>query len=150
MTTGLGNDGCTVGQGCNDDTDCTAGQNGRCTNRGFGAECSLCSYDQCDDDQGCSGVPCVCRASAADLTPNACATGSGCRLDSDCGPCGYCSPSVVEGSICSGNTPVYECHTPKDTCADDSDCTDSTVGTSCSFDTMNGYWACARGCVQPP
>ena len=122
------------------------GTNGRCLPDGWGVTYA-CSYDQCDADQDCPGdVACVCRASASDSAPNLCATGSGCRLDSDCGPCGYCSPS--------GDPffppPVYFCHTAADTCTDDTDCaqTPGSCPKGCDYDPQAGHWSCVTEC--PP
>jgi hypothetical protein len=132
--------------GCNQDSECTMGQNGRCLLNGWGFT-AACSYDDCYADSECPGnVACVCRESANDSLPNVCALGSGCRIDSDCGPCGYCSPS--------GN-PFFRriesfCHTAGDTCTDDSDC-QSNPGScqqGCNFDPQAGHWSCVAEC--PP
>ncbi|HVZ88830.1 MAG TPA: hypothetical protein VHG72_17805 [Polyangia bacterium] len=154
---------------CAADSDCTAGSNGRCfLNGGPVADCGTsCSYDGCAQDTDCpNDEPCVCRASAADSAANICLTGGNCRVDSDCGAGGYCSPSQVndfcfcpspalcpDGStLCSaGDQQVpcacgdacghaYFCHTKRDSCTDDSDC---PGGQTCNFDTVNGIWDCA-------
>ncbi len=132
---------------CNQDSDCTMGKNGRCLRSIQDWGNPLCSYDECDVDSDCPGnVACVCRASATDSAPNLCASGSGCRLDSDCGLCGYCSPS--------GNPffppPLYFCHTADDTCTDDSDCS-QTLGScqnGCNYNPQAGHWSCTPEC--PP
>jgi hypothetical protein len=106
-----------------------------------------------------------------DMGANSCETESNCRVDSDCGPRGYCSPSQVEafcmcpsaalcgdsGASCSANgKPVpcecgdacghgYFCHTRDDTCVDDSDCPDGT----CNYDTVVKRWTCAW-CMPVP
>ncbi len=126
---------------------------------------SSCSYDTCDSDVDCpSKVPCSCRASDADSEANVCVTDSNCAVDADCGPEGYCSPSVVndfcfcpatalcpDSTVCyAGNTKVpcacgdscghgYYCHTPSDTCLDDSDCDRGTR----NFDRLENRWLCA-------
>ncbi len=80
---------------CAMDSDCTAGKNGRCGENGPIAFAS-CSYDQCSSDSDCEGgAPCECRASGSSVVANVCLTGGNCRDDSDCGPGGYCSPSVL-------------------------------------------------------
>ena len=85
---------------CSSDSDCTAGRNGRCENVGPVAFAG-CSYDECLGDTDCDGgAPCRCRASGASAAANVCLTGSSCRDDSDCGPCGYCSPSAVDLCVC--------------------------------------------------
>jgi hypothetical protein len=163
--------GCPCGA-CARDSQCTAGPNGRCAD--LGPDPSLrCSYDECFGDSDCSGgAPCECRSSGDSREPNVCQPRSNCRVDADCGPGGYCSPSHV-GSLCScpseslcgdaggscfaGSTPVpckcgnscghgYFCHTASDTCVDDSDC--GTYG-SCSYDTLARRWQCAT-CIEPP
>src|SRR5262245_5175911 len=79
---------------CHLDSDCGSGSNGRCVGNGHDG-CS-CSYDTCTTDADCpSGQLCDCR----DLWhygtngPNQCLP-SNCRVDSDCGPGGYCSPTL--------------------------------------------------------
>jgi hypothetical protein len=157
---------------CWQDSDCTAGSNGRCfTYRGYLACMGQCTYDACGSDSDCPGdVPCDCRPSESSSAANVCVTASNCRVDSDCGPCGYCSPSQVGarcfcpstalcpdgGGACyvgtaSGWQEVpcecgdacghgYFCHTPRDTCIDDSDC----VGDgTCNYDTVNKMWSCS-------
>jgi hypothetical protein len=132
---------------CNQDSDCTMGQNGRCLVRTFGARVTYCSYDACFADSDCAGnVPCDCRASPSS-DPNVCGTGSNCRVDSDCGPCGFCSPSD-NGSICGDHDTEYFCHTGSDTCVDDSDCAPSDTG--CNFDPQTAHWACITQCSPPP
>ncbi|HEY5242574.1 MAG TPA: hypothetical protein VIJ22_13940 [Polyangiaceae bacterium] len=131
---------------CSEDSDCTMGDNGRCLLIDWGFT-PACSYDDCYGDSDCPGnVACACRASASDGAANVCASGSGCRLDSDCGPCGYCSPS--------GNPffppAVYFCHTADDACTDDSDCPQMPDGCQkgCNYDPQAGHWSCVSEC--PP
>jgi hypothetical protein len=76
-------------------------------------------------------------------------------LDSDCGPDGYCSPSI-EGNCFFGQSP-YFCHTARDTCTDDSDCpsVDAEAGscpivTPCAYDTGEQRWACTQLTCCPP
>jgi hypothetical protein len=155
---------------CSVDGDCTAGTNGRCFLQGGPVtDCgTVCSYDACGSDSDCPGdEPCQCRTSASDAQANSCLTGGNCRLDSDCGRGGYCSPSQVDsfclcpspalctpdsgGACYAGNQQVscacgdscghsYYCHTKKDTCLDDSDC---GSGQTCNYDTVYGIWDCA-------
>jgi hypothetical protein len=90
---------------------------------------------------------------------------SNCRVDADCGPGGYCSPSVIaycfcprtelcdSTSMCTANgNPVpcvcgdacghgYFCHTGCDACTDDSDC---AAGQTCNYDTLSHRWECSR------
>ena len=94
-------------------------------------------------DRDCpSGVPCGCRESAASYLPNYCVSGSDCRVDADCGPGGFCSPSQFD-QWCG---PTYHCHQPSDTCIDVSDC----IGTGCNFDPQSGHWACGGDCGPVP
>jgi len=106
-------------------------------------------------------------ASARDAAPvidGGVARLSNCTVDSDCGPGRRCSPSQLN-SICFcpisalcddstecriGSTPVpcvcgdacghgYFCHTERDTCNDDSDCTQST----CNYNWVDESWGCS-------
>ena len=97
--------------GCTRDSDCTAGTNGRCLKFG-GPACNIhCSYDECSSDSDCpANTPCACRPSISDTAPNSCATESNCRIDADCGPGGFCSPSLlnnfcqcISASFCAPN-----------------------------------------------
>jgi hypothetical protein len=102
-----------------------------------------------------AGGPCECRPAAqtsgqgiiAPVTPatNVCKAGN-CRVDANCGPGGYCSPSL---GTCGnyGGVVGYYCHTAKDKCVDDSDCA-AQGGGDCRYDAMTGAWACATSqCV---
>jgi len=72
-------------------------------------------------------------------------SGSNCRIDADCGAGGYCSRSFAP-DYCNGHDAIcgfncgfgYFCHTPKDTCADDTDC----AGLHCLYDVDTQSWAC--------
>jgi hypothetical protein len=133
-----------TGDGCNVDSDCKDGQNGRCVrdspNAGF---CDVCSYDSCFVDADCQmGALCDCRASFGGA--NVCSVG-GCRVDGDCGPGSYCSPSLTP---CPGYPSLggwadgYFCRTPRDTCLEDADCTDPTQARSCRYDSTAAAWRC--------
>jgi hypothetical protein len=154
---------------CSSDSECTAGMNGRCVLATAGPGCdSNCSYDGCFSDSNCpSNQPCACRSSASSDVPNTCMTGGNCRVDADCGAGGYCSPSQTDfacscpsTALCEPTKPGegcfvnnvqvsclcgdscghgYFCHTPTDTCTDDSDCSDGT----CSYDRTKDRWSCA-------
>jgi hypothetical protein len=138
---GPGN-GAGLGAGeCAMDADCSAGDNGRCLVSGP-APYSYCSYDQCFDDGDCAGLPCECRTSASSYVANVCVTGSNCRVDSDCGVDGYCSPSRLN-QWCGT---AYYCHTAADTCVNDTDCADS----GCNYDAQAGHWSCGGDCGPPP
>ena len=134
---------------CKMDSDCvdgTMGQNGRCVPSRFGA---TCTYDRCFDDSTCGGRVCLCRPdgeTTASLRVNGCLSEGNCRTDADCGAGGACSPSF---STCGAYTGVvaYYCHTPQDTCVDDTDCTGSDGGGGgpgyCMFSPQGGLWLCA-------
>lgn len=77
---------------CAQDSDCTAGLNGRCS-ESPGLIALGCSYDECFADSDCDAGPCVCRPSTSSSAPNLCYAGGNCTVDSDCGPGGWCSPS---------------------------------------------------------
>jgi hypothetical protein len=148
---------------CVNDSDCTAGANGRCeyTFGSYPLEAgasptsvlyctTLCSYDACASNADCaSRTPCDCRTSSTDGTANVCLTGSNCAVDSDCGPGGFCSPSageLVNGGYASGPSQLrYFCHTPNDTCYDDGDCPRCAgcLGGGCEYDTTQAHWACS-------
>ena len=84
-------------------------------------------------------------------------------MDSDCGPGGYCSPSmetcyssnheaIVEGRNYGGPNPYY-CHTASDLCINDSDCASLDAGTAttypptytpCAYNVQNERWECTQ------
>jgi hypothetical protein len=154
----LGSCGSTVAA-CTNDGVCTAGVNGRCLYFGGGACNQVCSYDECASDSDCPGnAPCACRRSPSDSRANACAPASKCRIDADCGAGGFCSPTTIlpfchcrsvchddaggGDYLCGDNCGHgYFCHTPKDTCVDDTDCTD---GELCNFDLPSQSWKCGQ------
>ena len=149
---------------CTQDADCTAGTNGRCLPNSRLSCAGQCEYDDCFSDSDCpASQPCACRASASDSSANSCLAGSNCRIDADCGPCGFCSPTPVS-PFCVCDSPAfcnppdphascgdscghgYFCHTRQDTCMEDSDCTGRD---KCSFDLPSQTWACTP-CVGVP
>jgi hypothetical protein len=131
---------------CADDSQCTMGTEGRCINQNFGGPligCS-CTYDSCASDVSCpmSDV-CACHGSAySDGAGNVCVP-SNCRVDSDCGPHGYCSPTAASG--CAEATGGYYCHTSADECLDDSDCMGG-ISSVCAWSPGDNRWECK---VQP-
>jgi hypothetical protein len=133
--------------GCLHDSDCTQGNNGRCSHPDLTpAICvTACSYDECFSDTDCPAkTPCACRQSATDSTANTCVGGSQCRIDSDCGPGGYCSPSAGFGAFQCGI--AYFCHTAADTCLNDTDC----GAAKCQYDRVAGHWHCGGATCAPP
>jgi hypothetical protein len=127
------------GSQCTRHADCTVGQNGKCVSGiGYAANRYYCIYDTCATDANCDpGKVCYCSTSASAR----CLSLGNCRTDADCGggSYSYCSPSM--GPDCSGYHSIdsYRCHTPADTCIDDSDC---TGGDYCSFSDYAGRWTC--------
>jgi hypothetical protein len=85
-----------------------------------------CYRDECSTDADCLGGG-VCDCGGGETGRNICtptgAPGS-CRVDSDCGPDGYCSPD--DDQLGCGNSFIrlrqYFCHAPSDVCFNDSDC----------------------------
>ena len=162
---------CPLGS-CGADSECTQGLQGRCVSGGGGLH--QCSYDQCYGDSDCpAGVPCACRTSTSSTEANVCQATSGCAVDSDCGPGGYCSPSLVgqncscpSSGLCGDAAPPvcvedglpipcacgdacghgYYCHTARDECVDDCDCAE---GATCNFDVLQQRWSC-YGCLYVP
>ena len=155
---------------CGQDSDCTAGKSGRCVSDTHGCTTIGCSYDGCSSDADCAdNEACGCRMSATDSTPTICVSAE-CRADADCGASGFCSPSLVgdpcvyptqalctpgEGTcspgpcLCGdGRGHGYFCHTPNDTCLDDSDC-ETSSGSSCGFDRLEKRWTCTRERICP-
>jgi hypothetical protein len=136
---------------CNSDSQCAdAGPEGRCVvSNGPTASC-FCTYDSCADDSGCpKGQTCACHGSPyTDGEGNHCVP-SNCRLDADCGPGGWCSPTSFTMSC--GGIGGYYCHTPQDQCVNDSDCADAGIFDVCAFDTTLGHWRCmVQGvCADP-
>jgi hypothetical protein len=123
---------------CKKHADCTDGTNGKCVN-GIGAAWQryFCVYDLCATDGDCDpGKVCYCESGSA-----RCLSLGNCRTDADCGggATGYCSPS--SGWDCGGYHTIdsYYCHTPKDTCIENTDCTGRDY---CSYDVLDGRWKC--------
>jgi hypothetical protein len=127
---------------CSSDTQCAdGGVNGRCTNVGPLPGC-FCSYDQCQADSDCgAGMLCVCHESAYVYGGgNVCMPGN-CRIDADCGPGGFCSPAHGTGGNCGGVN-GYFCHTDRDMCRNDSDC--SGFLPVCTWLAMYRLWDCRQ------
>jgi hypothetical protein len=72
---------------------------------------------------------------------------SDCRVDADCGPGGYCSPTVSSSCGAFYGVQGYYCHRPGDACVNDSDCAAGTTGPApyCAYDTSVGRWVCGTG-----
>ena len=128
---------------CDADQQCTSGSDGRCIQQtgGIPTGC-VCTYDACANDSACqTGQTCACHGSPYTYgNGNSCVPGD-CRVDGDCGGGGgYCSPSYNVMSC--GALAGYYCHTPQDTCIDDTDCGSSQGPSVCSYSTATGSWQC--------
>jgi hypothetical protein len=98
------------------------------------------------DTDCATGQACACHGSPYTFgAGNTCLAGN-CRVDSDCGPGNYCSPSYDVSSC--GSLLGYFCHTPNDQCVDDSDCGDFVAGV-CAYSAASGSWQChlQAGCA---
>ncbi len=122
---------------CSTDAQCTAGADGRCRENSGGAVFCSCTYDTCMQDSDCpAGETCACHGSPYTFGAGNTCIASNCRVDSDCGPGGYCSPAYATTSC--GSLLGYFCHTPKDQCVNDSDC--SGLPQMCTY--SSGIWQC--------
>jgi hypothetical protein len=101
--------------------------------------CSTTGMCMRDSDCG-SGHVCACAGTAYASLMNTCVT-SNCVIDADCGSGGWCSPSETEGGACAWLA-GYFCHTPSDTCINDSECVGSPGPAHCIYDT--GAWHCGH------
>jgi hypothetical protein len=152
--------------GCQRDSDCTDGVNGRCLAYGGPACLTGCSYDTCESDADCpSNQVCDCRGMDSNSDANVCVPAD-CRSDADCGPGEFCSPSVPRNgcscpsaALCTPGDGTcspgpclcgdscqhsYTCHTAADECSDDSDC----GGAACAYDIVEKRWEC-HVCIGP-
>jgi hypothetical protein len=129
---------------CATDADCTDGINGRC---GASGRVIGCTYDDCFTDSDCSGDKgggvCGCRGDQVDGA-NVCLTSGNCHVDADCGPGGYCSPSLGSCGTYAG-VEGYYCHTASDECIDDTDCPTQPglAPAYCAFMPDTGRWQCS-------
>jgi hypothetical protein len=161
---------------CTTHADCSTRPNGRCVNV---TQCdpstttcgTHCVYEECSSDAECeAGSSCFCSddttyCSAGYSTScplqgdegvcacgiaNQCKKGN-CRVDSDCGLGGYCSPAIDDCGYVLG----YFCHTPADECVNDDDCTKLDAGPvgflGCLPDPSANYsrWICTRPASCP-
>jgi hypothetical protein len=126
---------------CKKHADCTARPNGACVNTG-GAGYAASSYYgcvyTCTRDTDCAKDE-LCECSEGG--PGVCLRMGNCRIDADCGggAASYCSRAYT--SDCGGYHALstYFCHTPRDTCIDDRDCTGDNY---CDYDLVNDRWEC--------
>ena len=104
------------GPTCVDDSDCTEGDNGRCSFMRFG---TACTYDQCFVDSDCATDQ-VCACDGGSSGENRCISAN-CQTNADC-QAGYECTSTL-GSCGNYTPPVgYYCHMPGDACLTDEQC----------------------------
>jgi hypothetical protein len=104
--------------------------------------------DECLSDADCaagSGQTEVCSCAGntfeyAHATRNLCVPAD-CRTDAECAPY-LCSPSNGDGGPFYG-VQGYYCHTPNDTCSNDSDCVNNGTQGYCMFSVLSDHWTCA-------
>lgn len=102
-----------------------------------GAAFCRCTYDTCADDSECStGETCACHGATFHADSNECLPGN-CRVDSDCGAGGFCSPTI---GGCGGLAGYY-CHTADDRCTDDADCAGGGL-MACQYASTTARWEC--------
>jgi hypothetical protein len=129
---------------CKKHADCVTRPNGECVNiSDFGLGRRMppyysCIYTLCGTDADCTeNELCDCR----DGQPGTCVGRGNCRVDDDCGggATSYCSRAY--GYDCGGYHALgsYYCHTPKDTCITDADCTGKDY---CDYEVITGRWEC--------
>ncbi|MEO7035555.1 MAG: hypothetical protein ABI548_16635 [Polyangiaceae bacterium] len=129
------------GSSCSQDSDCTAGENGRCMQLGP-VPGYACNYDECFVDSDCGkGSVCQCRDPLDGAAANYCTKPSSCSTDDDCEM--YCSPSQAH-EWCRA---FYMCHSAQDECLNDSDCQQDL---HCDYDVTVQHWACGNGCGPAP
>ncbi len=124
---------------CDATADCPAAQGVSCLAYDDAGLARYCNDDACHVDRDCGdGGVCLCgsaSSSATLATPNVCLSAGNCRLDSDCSPVHYCSPS----SVGCGTTFAYYCHTAHDDCSNDTDCRQDQL---CLYAPSAGKWSC--------
>jgi hypothetical protein len=99
-----------------------------------------CSFDQCLTDADCDAGVCSCAndyyGGNGAYHSNVCVPAS-CRLDSDCGAGGFCSPSPGYCGSVSG----YHCHGNADSCVDETmDC--AGCGNACTYSPEVAAFVC--------
>ena len=132
---------CTVASDC-------PGHDARC-------EGGYCTELRCRSDADCSKYEvCTCGShrSGPSTIRDSCLPAN-CHTDRDCGPGGFCSPSLdLRCGSYIGVTGWY-CHGPKDACIDDEDCPDPRHPDSgyhghCAYSPIAGHYVCSvSSCV---
>lgn len=118
---------------CNKDSDC-GGTNARC-HRGPRMG-TYCTSDACVSDTDCGpGKVCECGTGNQCLPAN-------CHVDADCGG-RSCSPTAAETCGNMSGTVGYYCHTAKDDCVDDAECTTAAAAGRCTYKPTAAHWTCS-------
>jgi hypothetical protein len=100
----------------------------------------VCDPNFCTTDSDCAAPNDLCACSGQyNASAGSTCVQADCHTDADCGPGGYCSPSIV-GYCGQTHLAGFFCHTCADTCVNDKDCTSPAF---CGFDPTVGHWACA-------
>jgi hypothetical protein len=138
-----------AGASCSNDSDCAA-PDGSFTWYTFCLH-GTCATDECITDSDCaSNEVCNC-ASDSGYGGSVCHVNrclpANCHVDADCGPGGFCTPSV---GYCGGILGFY-CHKPTDPCLDpsvDCHCPGLSVP-ACVYSPQGANWVCgeAAGCA---
>ena len=131
---------------CSKDSDCKRGMNGRCVLIGDmnpARNRNACEYDDCFTDSDCHAhETCTCGFRSEMIAERHRCLPSNCRVDGDCGPNGFCSPS--KRKMGSSTVEGWYCHTEDDECMNDADC----PGARKMFEPYCGYskkkerWMC--------
>lgn len=122
-------------------SNCTSGDNGRCT---VTAEEEVCTYDVCERDSDCTeGLRCACGG--GHLAAHVCVPAT-CEQPEDCGdyPCSPVPGCGGPGDPVNGGAAVLACHGVGDECYSNLDCTE---GQFCTLDVADpaaggGTWRC--------
>jgi hypothetical protein len=139
------------GGACAADSDCDAGEAGRCGSR---TKEAVCTYNACSTDDDCTGATSVCGCGVGWARQNLCLSNSNCRTDSDCAGgerCVLSDPPVfragggpengneVGGINYSGDALGYFCTTPNDDC----NCPNEGSSDICIYNLNTKRWVCA-------
>jgi hypothetical protein len=111
------------------------------THRPLSETCEYHGAGECLSDHDCR-APFVCECN---LHQNRCYNYGNCRVDTDCGYNGYCSPTRGSCGDFAGIV-GYVCHTRYDTCINDADCANYYSGGHnpyCAYNAPAGRWMCS-------
>lgn len=132
---------------CKTDADCTEKPFGSCQLDMIFGGVNPAPTDTCSCVYGCqTDADCdpgsVCRCAGAGLGLYTECIPATCTDDSECGEflCGF-APDICAPGVFSS-----QCTTPADECAGDSDC----LSPPCTWDAVQGHWACANAACGRP